>query len=447
MLLPFRFSSWRSQNIAKHVILSFFYKGMSIVFGFALVPMCIKYLKPETYGVWLTISSFLTWFSFFDVGLGNGLRNRFAEAKALGNIEAIKKYVSAAYTSIGAIAGVLIILFLLVNGFINWGLVFNTKSSLLKDLQVMMPIVFVFFALQLVLKLIITIYVADQIHSVQGQFNFISQGVSLLAVWIMSQYAPSSLLTFGFIFSLIPVCILVVISLIAFTGKYRDLKPIFLFKEKIYVKGIFGLGIKFFIIQLSGLVLFSTGNILISQVLDPGHVVPYSISYQYFGVSNMVFSIILTPYWTSVTDAYHRNEMTWIKQSMKNMIYVSYFFIGLLFVMLFLAPHIYSIWVGDSIEINFSLNVWMTILFMVIVFYSPYTYFINGTGKVKLQMISLLFTALINIPLCLFLVNKMDMGVSGVVAGSVFSLLPHAIISPIQYHKIINQSAHGIWLA
>ena len=115
----------------------------------------------------------------------------------------------------------------------------------------------------------------------------------------------------------------------------------------------------------------------------------------------MVFSIILTPYWTSVTDAYHRNEMTWIKQSMKNMIYVSYFFIGLLLVMLFLAPYIYSLWVGDSIEINFSLNVWMTILFMVIVFYSPYTYFINGTGKVKLQMISLLFTALINVPLCL----------------------------------------------
>jgi hypothetical protein len=35
-------------------------------------------LIPTRYEIWLTLSSIVGWFSFFDVGLGHGLRNKFA---------------------------------------------------------------------------------------------------------------------------------------------------------------------------------------------------------------------------------------------------------------------------------------------------------------------------------------------------------------------------------
>ena len=50
--------------------------------GLVLVPLTINYLNPTKYGIWITLSSVIGWFSFFDIGLGNGLRNRFAEAIA-----------------------------------------------------------------------------------------------------------------------------------------------------------------------------------------------------------------------------------------------------------------------------------------------------------------------------------------------------------------------------
>ena len=47
-----------------------------------LVPLTIHYINPTRYGIWLTVSSIIGWVSFFDIGFGNGLRNKFAEALA-----------------------------------------------------------------------------------------------------------------------------------------------------------------------------------------------------------------------------------------------------------------------------------------------------------------------------------------------------------------------------
>jgi hypothetical protein len=56
------------------------------------------------YGSWLTLRSIILWFAFFDIGLGNGLRNKFTEAKAPGNLERTRIYISTAY-------GLLILIF------------------------------------------------------------------------------------------------------------------------------------------------------------------------------------------------------------------------------------------------------------------------------------------------------------------------------------------------
>ncbi len=437
----------RTKNIIRHVGLSFLYKGGSVFLGFAIVPLTIDVLTPERYGIWLTISSFIAWFSFFDIGLGNGLRNKFTEAKSENNFSKLKIYTSVAYISVATISLSLFIIFILFNGFIQWNLIFNVGQALQSDLLVIMPIVFGFFCIQLTLKLILTILVADQYHSAQAQFNFFSQAISLAIIWLMSRFFSSTLLSFASIISIIPVIILFGYSFFAFSSRYRTIFPSFKNWQWSGIKEIMGLGIRFFVIQIAGILLFSTGNIIISQLLGPEKVVPYNLSYQYFGIANMAFSIILAPYWSSVTDAYIKGDSIWIKSSMNKLTYFSFIFLLLLLLMVFVAPTFFKFWVGDKVVVEFSTNLWMALFFAFTIFYSPYTYFINGTGKVKLQMISLLFTAVFNIPLSFLLVSKFNMGISGVIASTVISLIPHVILSPMQYHKIIQGHAKGIWNA
>lgn len=77
----------RSIKVKKNILLSFFLKGISVVVSFLMVPITLNYLNVERYGIWLTLSSIIGWFYILDIGLGNGLRNKFTETLAKGNRE------------------------------------------------------------------------------------------------------------------------------------------------------------------------------------------------------------------------------------------------------------------------------------------------------------------------------------------------------------------------
>ncbi len=435
----------RTKNIAKHVSLSFLYKGGSIISSFLLIPLTINYLDTENYGIWLTISSFIAWFSFFDVGLGNGLRNKFAEAKAKGEITLAKGYISSAYFTIGAISLFLIIVFLGLNFFINWTKVFNTSPKLQKDLSLLMPILFGFFCLQLVVKLITTIYTADQNHSMQGKVNFYTQAGSVLIIWIMTKTSKASLLKFGLVFSVIPIILLFFLNLFAFNNPYREFKPSIKFCRKQYLKEIFGLGISFFIVQISWTVLTSTDNFIISKLYSPKEVVPYNLALKLFSVVTMIYSIIVTPYWSSFSESYLKKDFHWIVNSMKNLKKFMVIFSVFCLMLLAISKFLYSFWLGEKVKIPFQLSGLICIYTLLMVYLTPYNYFLNGTGKIKLQLYQSVLMAIINIPVSIFFAKSLNFGVNGIIIGTIICVIPGVILSRIQFFKIVTSTAMGIW--
>ncbi|MBU2947838.1 lipopolysaccharide biosynthesis protein [Zobellia uliginosa] len=435
----------RTKNITKHVLWSAIYKGGSIIATFLLVPLTINFLDTENYGVWLTLSSFIGWFAFFDIGLGNGLRNKFAEAKAKGDLDLAKGYVSTAYYTIGAICAVFFILSLLVSYFVDWASVFNTSQELQQQLRILMPVVFGCFSLQLIFKLITSIYIGNQNHSMQGKIQFIIAASSLFLIWVLTQTTTSSLLLFGVIFSVFPIVVLLSLNIYAFSTTYKEFKPQFSFWKKAYFKDIFSLGIVFFIIQIAGLIMFTTDNFIITQLLGPEEVVPYNIAYKYIGISQMISVIILTPYWSSITDAYTKGELGWIKNAMKNLLKISLVTVMLVIFLVFVAPSAYKLWIGELVEVPMKLTVSMALYFIISLCYSPFVFFINGIGKIKLQMYSVAIGALLNVPLSIFLVKYTSFGVEGVIIATSICVFPNLILLPIQYFKIINNRAIGIW--
>ena len=83
----------RSTIALLNVIMSFIIKGISILVSLVLVPLTLHFLDTYEYGLWLTISSILLWIDYFDIGLGNGLRNKLSEALVAKDMELAKEYV------------------------------------------------------------------------------------------------------------------------------------------------------------------------------------------------------------------------------------------------------------------------------------------------------------------------------------------------------------------
>jgi len=236
----------RSIKAKKNILASLVIKGMSMVVGFLLIRITLGYLDKTNYGIWLTLTSFLTWFTFFEVGLGNGLKNKLAEALAVKDYELGKIYVSTTYAILSLIVSVVAVLFLIANFFIDWTVVLNTQKELSKDLTTLSFIVFGFFFLQFIIKLISVILTADQRPAIGNAFGPIGNLITLLLIYILTKTTEGSLIYLGWVLSVVPVLVLFIATIYFYTNDYKHISPSIKYVKIKYVKDLLGLGVKFF---------------------------------------------------------------------------------------------------------------------------------------------------------------------------------------------------------
>jgi len=415
----------RSNNLKKNILFSFAFKGLNILLSLCLVPITMEFISNKNYGIWLTLSSIIGWISFFDIGLGNGLRNKFTEAIALRKIKLAKIYVSTTYAILTIIILSIMILFLFVNNFINWSKILNSSSDVGVDLNFLASVVFSCFSIQFILQLINTILIANQQPSKSAAVSFFTNLFTLIIIFILSKTIKGNLLLVGLIYSVIPVLVLIIYSFILFQGEYKQFAP----------------SLKY--IQITAIVIFQTNNVIITQLFGPDQVTPYNIAFKYFGVISMGATIIMSPLWSAFTDAWTKKDIDWIKETV---IKLQYIWLALLItglIMLYISPIIYKTWLGNKIQISFEISLWMCIFFLISSWNMIYVQFLNGVGKISLQLISGIFGTLIIIPVSYVFAEIY--GIKGILITQSLLVLINTLWTYLQYKKIISKTAKGIW--
>ncbi len=435
----------RSQNIKKNVLLSFLIKGGSIIVTFLLVPLTLNYLGARDYGIWLTMSSVIAWFGFFDIGLGNGLRNRFAEALAIGDKALARVYVSTTYYGLAGIFGILWILFVGASFFLNWNVIFNISADKTENLQVLVVYVFTLFILRFILRLIAIIITADQKPALSNTFDPLSNVISLIIIYVLTLTTKGSLMYLAIAVTFSPVFVLFIATIYFFSNRYKDYRPSLKYFRLDQLKDLTGLGFQFFIIQIAVLVIFSTDNMIITQVLGPAEVTPYNIAFKYLNSIAMAFAIIMNPLWSAYTQAYTVNDIPWIKQITKQLVKIWLGVAAIVLVMILVSGYFYHFWIGDKIKIPLIITIFMGIFILISTWNNIFVYFINGTGKIRFQLYSAVIVALANIPLSIFLAKNMNLGAAGVIMATCICLFPGTFFAPYQYKRILNNTATGIW--
>lgn len=435
----------RTLKIKKQITLSYIYRGIDIGIGFLMIPLVLGYLDKERYGIWLLLFSITSYFRFMDVGIGNGLRNKFAEAKAEGNMERVKHYVSTTYATVSIISLSFFILFLIINPFLNWTKLLNTTDIPNKELSILAVFVFGSFAFQFILKTITTILTADQRPSIINLQGLLTRFIKVIILILLLNFTKGSLLKLGISFSLVNVIVLTGLTIYYFSKDYKQYRPAIKYINFSYLKDLMQLGIKFFIISITGVVLFTTDSMIIAQLFGPKEVVPYQLANRYFGIPLMLFIIIVTPLWSAVTDAYSKNDFNWIKNTIKKMQKIWILFAGATILMLIVSPFVFKIWLGDKVSIPIFLSISWSLFVGLQTYNAIFVHFINGVGKLKLQLILTIFSIILNIPLSIFLAKYVNLGISGVILATSISVILSIVFTRIQYLKIINKKAIGIW--
>ena len=184
---------------------------------------------------------------------------------------------------------------------------------------------------------------------------------------------------------------------------------------------------------------------IIVQIMGPKEVTTYNIAYKYFFYISIIFQMILTPFWSAYTEAYVKGEFEWIKNSIKKIFRIWIILSIITVLMLGFSNIVYRLWVGSEIHVPITLSIVMCIFIIISNWNNIFVYFINGTGKIRIQFYSSIFVALINIPLSIYFAKYLKFGSPGIMLATCICVAVGSILAPIQYNKLINVKATGIW--
>lgn len=434
----------RTRQAQLNIIVSSVLKVFNMIIAFMLVPLTIKYISSEQYGIWTTISSIVAWMGYFDIGFGGGLKFRFAEAKANNDNATAKRYVSTTYVLLSVLFSIVGGLVLILNHFINWSTILQLSPTYTNVLRTTFGLMIVFSSIHIVVQTIMTVVEANQQPALSELIKTLGQLFSFIGIYVLSQTTHGNLIYLVVAFSMIP-CIVTIISsvIIYFTKQYRVFRPAMSSIDFRLTKNILNMGMKYFAITSAMFFIFQFINIIITRELGAEKVTEYNVTYKYYNLLMMISIIILTPFWSAFTDAYVKKDFEWMRQTFSRLERIEILLIACGGLMFLVSPLFFKLWLGEKVSISTEISLFVCLQIIVQLLPQAYMFMINGTGKTRIQLIIYCIFAVIAIPSIIMLCR--NFGIPGISMYVMILFITMTYLCRKQLKMIINDRNSGIW--
>lgn len=427
--------NFKSNSLKRSMFLSVLCKPIGMIVSFMYTPILLGYLGEESYGIWSTILSVINWINYFDVGIGQGLRNTLARSIAEDDRNAAAESVSTGYVALTGVSFTVLLVGAVLMSIMDIGKVFNTKISVRPALMISFVCICINFVLGLSKTLLYATHQAEKV----GFMTLLTQMVNLFGIIFLSMFSHSNLLAVAIVIGLSGILVNILFS-IGVWKNYRYLIP----RKNLYksreLKSICNVGMKFFIIQIAALVLYSTDNMIITQLFGPSCVTPYHTAYVAFGIVNGLFGAMISPLWSKYTVAMSNRDYKWIKGTIFNLNKTLPFIGFILIAGSFLFEPASRIWLHKNLSYDNGLIKCMALYYFLTIWGSIYANVLNGMSKVNMQLIMGVISAVCNIPLSIFLGKTCGLGTTGVCLATCICMLVSDIIVMIGTHRFLNSS-------
>ena len=439
----FKSNDKRNRMLCNNIIFSAVLKIIGLSCSLLIVPITLNYLNNEVYGIWLTMSSILYWFSFFDIGLGNGMRNYLTQAISNGNYELGRSYLSTTLFMLFIAAIIIAVIAIVPMSMLNLNNVFNTNAISGNVLRNVMIVAVTFTLALFVVKNIGFVFVALQKYAYNDLILVSGNIISLFIIYILTKTTDGNIMYVVMAFTITPVIVFLLASIPIFI-KYPQLKPSIKSIDKSLGHQIIGKGLGFFFIQITScLVIYGSSNLFVTQFCGPSTVTVYNIAYKYFNLIAIAYTIVISPMWNAYTDAYVKGDIQWISHTFNHALKMWVVTIVGGLIMLTISGFFYHLWIGESVVIPFGVSASVLAYISMFNLNNCVTYLLNGLNKIRVQIYtSFLFTAFFLMVVTLL---GRRFGVIGIIVSMAISYGLMSIIHLYQCRLLIKQKAKGIW--
>lgn len=373
-------------NPRSSVIIGGVSQVIQAVCGFVVVPILIEEIGTQNYGLWVTLISITTWIGMFDFGIGYGLRNRVTLSLTNSSMDLHKELVNTQrlYLYITLLLSILFFILLHTNDF----LIENNSYALV----IYLPVLFLF-----------PTKIAAQILQGARKVHYVNIANSIKAfLWLV--VLVSVTLDKVFKFGLLELLIInSIISSLHSIGLYI-LSFRLLHIQKLKLKMFVGeisfnesilVGLKFFLLQISSVLMFSVGNYLVYTNLTAESVTKYDTINKLFLTASSFFNIIVNVYWSEITYAKGNKNNSRLREIYKTLWVIVLLVAFIAIVCSPLATWFIEVWTAGKVLVTYSEVIWFSSLFSIQVIAYVGAVFLNAFEVMKVQI----FFAIVNIVL------------------------------------------------
>lgn len=405
-------------------------KGAVLLVNLISVPIAVRYLGSVGFGLWTTISTSLSLLLVLDIGIANTLTNLISEAYAREDKRLAGAHATTAFWLMSVVALVLGLTGSLAWRFINWGYVFDVNASLRGVASSAVAVAFAVFLIGMPAGLAAKLLGGYQELRTANLFAAAGSVGSLVGiVLVVRLHGGLATLVGASSGSLVlanGVCLLWIWL------KHKPwLAP---WPSNLSVaagRRLFNTGSQFFLLQLTGLVVFNSDNLVIAHFAGPAFVTPYSVTWRLVSYASVFQMLMFPALWPAYSEAYVRGDMQWVRKTYWRVMKLTTYTAGAFcIILLALGRVMIHYWAGDAAMPAQSLVIAMCVWVMISTVMGNAACLLAATNEIRLQTWLSATAAILNLVLTIWLVQRI--GILGVILGTVLSYLI-VIVGPITW--------------
>ena len=412
-------------------------QALAVLSSIISVPLTVHYLGPERYGVWLTISSLITWMTVTDFGLtGNALVNLIAEASGKDDRNLARQYASSTFWTLIAITTTIAATFVLLFGHIPWQTVFRVSAATsLDELRAACALALAIFVLTLPLNMLTAVYNAYQDGFVANLWTIAANAIALVSLIVVTQF-HGGLPNLVVALSGTRVVVGIANGCYLFFYRYRWLRPRISAVRWRHIRRLLSLGSKYMVGQLAALGVGQSQPMIITQVLGPSYVPIFVIAHRLITMPQTLVYIATAPFVSAYSEAKARGDWQWIRSAVKNATIVS-LAVGLALVMglAVASKPIIRLWAGPATVPDAVLVIWLSAYTVLGIAVNPSAQMLWGLERVGIPVLALAACAVLTVKL--EIVFARWWGLSGLSAAMTVSFLFYCFIQAYEVRRAL----------
>lgn len=397
------------------------------------LPLAVRYLGPERFGVWATIASTVVLLNLLDLGIASILTNHISHSYAMGDREYAARYTTNALVLTASTACIAALTLAAAWPRIDWMAVFNVAASVPRhEVSATVAVAAALMLLGLPASLGSRIFAGYQevhfsnvvvavgtVANLAGLLTGVALRVSMPVLFVMSA-------------GCVTLC-----NIAGLTGTLvwckPWLRPRLALIEWRGIRELLSSGSGFFLIQIAGVVVFSSDNVVVSHYLGAAQVTPYNVTWRLVALTAVLQSLVFPVLWPAYTEAYARGDYEWMRRAFRLMMRGTMALnLGCAVVLVTFGKTLIRWWAGEAAVPSTALLAAMAMWAVISGCMTVESCLLAAVNRTREQGVLSVIAAAMNLALSIILVQRI--GTVGVIAGTIVSyvlvlVVPQSLIA------------------